>query len=75
MSVSGGCGQPGNMYLNGQGVPQDFVAAHAWFNVAAANGDSRAAKNRDIVASKMTAEQLAEAQKLARKYFEIYKAK
>jgi TPR repeat protein len=56
----------GVVYDNGQGVLQDYVRAHLWFNVAAAKGDSDAAKNRDIAASKMTSQQIGEAQKLAR---------
>jgi hypothetical protein len=37
-----------------------------WYNLAAVSGDSDAVKNRDIVAAKMTPQQVAEAQKLAR---------
>jgi hypothetical protein len=36
-----------------------------WFNIASANGDADARKNRDIVANKMTPKQLEQAQKLA----------
>jgi uncharacterized protein len=46
-----------------------------WFNLAAARfpaSDTRnrglAVKNRDVVAGKMTSDQLAEAQKLAREW-------
>ena len=58
----------GFMYDTGQGVPQDFVQAHMWFNLAAANGNANAAKNRDEVAAKTTPAQIAEAQKLAREW-------
>ena len=54
------------MYGTGQGVLQDNVYAHMWWNIAASNGDDGAMKNRDIVAKRLTTEQLAEAQKLAR---------
>jgi TPR repeat protein len=54
------------MYASGQGVPQDYVWAHMWFNIAAAKGDTDAVKNRDMVAAKMKPAQIAEAQKLAR---------
>jgi hypothetical protein len=37
-----------------------------WFNLAAVNGYSVGVKNRDIVANRMTPQQVAEAQKLAR---------
>ena len=42
------------MYGNGPGVPQAYVQAHMWFNLAAAQGYEGAAKNRDPAASKMT---------------------
>jgi hypothetical protein len=63
----------GVMYTNGQGVPQDYVQAHKWFNLAAANEPKKklrekAAKSRDWVSEKMTSEQIAEAQKLAREW-------
>jgi len=58
----------GVAYSNGRGIPQDYVAAHMWFNLAAAQGDQDAAKARDQVASRMTAAQIAEAQKLAREW-------
>ena len=63
----------GVLYDNGEVVPQDFVQAHKWYNLAAANSTDKevrekAAKNRDLVAEKMTPEQIAEAQKLAREW-------
>jgi TPR repeat protein len=56
----------GFMYSNGQGVVQDYIRAHMWYNLAALKGDAGFVKNRDIVAARMTAQQIAEAQKLAR---------
>jgi len=58
----------GFMYGNGEGVPQDYVEAHKWFNLAAAQGLQTAIASRDIAASKMTREQIAEAQRLAREW-------
>ena len=55
----------GLLYDKGQGVPQDYVQAHMWLNLAAVGG---AAKIRDRVAEKMTPEQIAEAQRLAREW-------
>jgi TPR repeat protein len=55
----------GLMYANGQGVAQDYVQAHKWFNLGATSGNAAAVKNRDLVASKMTPAQIAEAQRLA----------
>jgi TPR repeat protein len=59
------------MYENGQGVPQDAVQAHMWFNLAASRQTdperrSMMAKNRDSLAARMTREQIAEAQRRAR---------
>lgn len=60
----------GGLYTQGRGVPQDFVRAYMWFNVAAAalSGDEgkAAMKNRDHVASQMTAEQIGKAQEMVR---------
>ena len=58
----------GVMYVLGQGVPQDYVQAHIWFNLAAANGANTAGTYRDRIASKMTPEQIALAQRLAREW-------
>ena len=58
----------GVMYGNGQGVPQDLVLAHMWFNLSAAQGHGMAIESRDITAGLMTADQLAEAQRLAREW-------
>ena len=59
-------GNLGVRYVNGQGVPQDNVYAHMWFNIAASSGNKGAVKNRDIVAKRMIPSQLSTAQKLAR---------
>ena len=69
--VASAQGNLGVMYDNGEGVPQDYVQAHKWINLAAASrttkaGDYRLA--RDAVAEKMTASQVAEAQRLAREW-------
>lgn len=53
------------MYFFGQGVPQSYVSAHVWFNLAAARGNKAAADMRDTVTAKMTPAQIAEAHKLA----------
>ena len=56
------------MYAIGQGVIQDYIQAHKWFNLAAANGNANAKGNREILVEQMTPAQLAEAQKLAREW-------
>ncbi len=62
----------GVMYRLGQGVPKDYVRAHMWLNLAASklSGEERddTVKLRDRLAEKMTREQIAEAQKLAREW-------
>ena len=58
----------GVMYAAGLGVPQDYVSAHMWFNLAAATGDEEARKVRELVAARMTREQIAEAQARAREW-------
>ena len=57
----------GGMYYKGHGVPQDYATAHMWNNLAAIDGNDQATKNRDIIAKKMTARQVAAAQALAKK--------
>jgi len=60
----------GNMYEKGMGVLSDYVEAHKWFNIAGANGLEDGRKNRDILEKRMTPDQIAEAQKLAREWKE-----
>src|SRR5512141_2735038 len=64
-----------DMYAFGRGVPQDYVLAHMWFNLAASRYPAseidkrkKVIDNRELVASKMTPAQIAEAQKLAREW-------
>ena len=56
-------------YDNGEGVPQDYIQAHMWYNLSASNrtGDERdiAVSNRDRVAEKMPPEDISEARRLA----------
>jgi TPR repeat protein len=61
-------GDLGTAYVKGEGVPQDYVLAHMWFNLAAAQGNEDARQNRDSVAKLMTPDQVAEAQRLARQW-------
>ena len=56
----------GEAYYMGQGVIQDLVYSHMWFNIAASKGYVLARDRRDGVATFMTSDQFAEAQKLAR---------
>jgi uncharacterized protein len=52
------------MYAEGRGVPQNYVLAYMWLNLAAALGNRNAERNRDIAAGHMTPAQIAEAERL-----------
>jgi TPR repeat protein len=62
----------GVAYRDGQGVIQDYVRAHMWFNLSvessyASGLDSRSfVAGRDSIAERMTPQQIAEAQAMAR---------
>ena len=55
----------GRLYVQGLGVPQNYVQAHLWFSLAASRFDAEAVKERDALAARMAPEQVAEAQKQA----------
>jgi TPR repeat protein len=59
----------GLMYDKGHGVPQDFVLAYKWLNLAAARTSWRQRdyflRLRNAVASKMSGEEISEGQRLA----------
>ena len=58
--------------IEGEGVPQDYVQAHKWLNLAVSRTTPGESKNfrltRDKLAESMTASQVAEAQQLAREW-------
>ena len=56
------------MYYNGWGVPQDYLAAHMWANLAAAQGHENARGFRDFLADRMSSGQIAAAQRAAREW-------
>jgi TPR repeat protein len=58
----------GSGYEHGDGSAPDYVLAHMWFGLAAAQGDTSALSSRDHVAALMTGEQLAEAKHLEREW-------
>jgi hypothetical protein len=64
----------GLAYAKGEGVAQDNVRAHMWLNLAATRfppadrGRAVASRNRDVLAGKMTPDDLALAQRLAREW-------
>lgn len=59
------------MYSKGQGVSQDYIHAHMWYSLAAESlsGGSKQelTKDRDNVASRMTADQIRKAQEMAQR--------
>ena len=63
----------GLAYSTGQGVGQDFVVAHKWFNLAALRGSNEAKGWRNQIAGEMNPSQIAQAQKLAREWLSIFK--
>ena len=68
----------GVLYADGRGVPKDYVLAYMWLNLSVANSDrqlpnlrntnSKLAGLLDSIAARMTPEQIADAQKLAREW-------
>ena len=58
--------QLAGMYEEGKGVQQNYVVALMWVNVAMSNVQNGGAIFRDRLASKMTPEQIVEAQDIAR---------
>ena len=62
----------GAMYTNGEGVAQDYVQAHKWFNIASALGNHFAGESRQEIETKMTPQQIAEAQREATKWLEAF---
>ena len=52
----------GQLFEQGLGVPQNFVEAHKYYNLAAAKGLAEARTARDQLSQQMTGEQIARAQ-------------
>ena len=56
------CSLAAKIHYSGEGVPQDFVLAHKWFNLAAAQGYEsmgiKSSRMRNEVAKKMTPSQI-----------------
>ena len=63
----------GLAYSTGQGVEVDYVAAHKWFNLAAMKGSELAKSWRAQISAEMNNGQIAEAQKLAREWLNIFR--
>ncbi len=55
----------GRLFEKGNGVVQDYVQAHQWYNLAASRGSSHAAEARDALTKQMSSRQTSKAQRLA----------
>ena len=55
----------GRLHVQGLGVPQSYVDAHMWFNLAASRGEMASVAERDALAERMTPGQIATAQERA----------
>jgi hypothetical protein len=62
------CFRLGMFYSIGGSVPADKVAAHKWFNLAAARGNREAVSYRRELANEMSEHEIAEAQRAAREW-------
>lgn len=58
----------GRLYALGNGVPQDFIQAHKWYNLAASRDHNHATQARDALARRMSSTQIATAQREARQW-------
>ena len=64
--------QLGITYSVGRGVPTDRVAAHKWFNLAAAQGNGQAVRYRQELAGEMSKNEVGEALRQAREYMRVH---
>ncbi len=62
----------GLMYAAGRECEYDLVAAHCWFNIAAARGDREAAMRRSELAQLMSMEEVSTAQRAAREWLNLH---
>jgi TPR repeat protein len=58
----------GYQYLEGKGVPEDYIQAYKWWNLSAASGNKDADHNKKVLAKKMTLEQIAKAQQITSEF-------
>jgi hypothetical protein len=77
-AAHGACSEPetylalGLQSSAGRDGAVDLVAAHKWFNIAAAKGIREAARMRSEVAAEMSAADIAEAQRAARDFLRMH---
>ncbi|MEL6322828.1 MAG: hypothetical protein AAGJ29_01725 [Pseudomonadota bacterium] len=63
--------QMGLVYATGQGVAEDLVAAHKWFNLAALKGSEEAKIQRREIADMLSTDEIGEALKAAREWLRL----
>jgi len=68
------------MYSKGNGVPKDYVLAYKWYNLSTGNSETATFSAEDrksfsVLEKKMTAEQIAEGQRLSREMTQKWKEK
>ncbi|MGH8598718.1 MAG: tetratricopeptide repeat protein [Gammaproteobacteria bacterium] len=64
----------GGMYERGEGVPQDMEYAYGWYSVSAHTGNPKADASLEAAAARLDANELHEAQALARDLIAKYGA-
>ena len=62
----------GVMYLQGVGITRDYVRAYMWFHLGEMKGDRAARRNREFVETKMTSEEVIEANKQVGEWMRKY---
>jgi len=56
------------LYERGDGVPQSLLDAYKWYSIAAAQGDTESKARMDAIATQLSADDLAAAQKAAQTF-------
>jgi len=64
--------QLGLAYAYGRDVDADRIAAHKWFNLAAARGNNDAVQCRQELAAEMNTDEIAAAQRAAREWLTMH---
>ena len=62
----------GQLYFNGQGLPRDYERAYAWYRAGAAHKHTRSLEALTEAKSRLSAEELREAEKLAEQLVRDY---
>ena len=62
----------GAMYAQGRGVARNYIKAYAWCKVSASQQSRRAMLKLRKIESYMTTQQISDARKLSRQYYEMY---